>query len=173
MTSRVAISSLAATDCAEFVAAAAASKRLHSPWVSPPLTPAAFRARLQRMQPPTDFAFAIRRRDDSSLVGYADITNVVRGAFLSAYVSYHVFIGHERQGLMTEGLRHVIRHAFSELRLHRLEANIQPGNTASIALARACGFSKDGYSPRYLKIRGRWRDHERWALLSEASRVTR
>jgi len=51
------------------------------------------------------------------------------------------------------------------LRLHRLEANIQPENVASIALARTCGFNKEGYSPAYLKIGGRWRDHERWAIV--------
>lgn len=163
---RVAISTLGPSDCAEFVAAALASKRLHSPWVSPPLTRAAFTARVQRMQPPANFAFVLRRRDGGALVGYADITNIVRGPFLSAYLSYYAFRGHERQGLMTEGLRLVIRHAFRKLRLHRLEANIQPANIASIALVKACGFSKEGYSPRYLKIRGRWRDHERWALLA-------
>jgi ribosomal-protein-alanine N-acetyltransferase len=49
----------------------------------------------------------------------------------------------------------------------RLEANIQPGNAPSIALLRACGFEKEGYSPRYLKIGGRWRDHERWAIRAD------
>jgi [ribosomal protein S5]-alanine N-acetyltransferase len=166
MTNRVTISTLSPADCAEFVAAAAASKRLHSPWVSPPVTSAAFQARIKRMQPPINYAFAIRTRNDGALIGYADVTNVVRGLFLSAYVSYYAFQGYERQGLMTEGLQLVIRHAFGKLRLHRLEANIQPGNVPSIALMRACGFSKEGYSPKYLKIRGRWRDHERWALIS-------
>ena len=75
--------------------------------------------------------------------------------------------GHERQGLMREGLQRVTRVAFQEMGLHRLEANIQPGNAASIALARSCGFRREGYSPRYLKLRGRWRDHERWALLKD------
>ena len=56
-------------------------------------------------------------------------------------------------------------HAFGQQGLHRVEANIQPGNTASVALVRSCGFSKEGYSPKYLKIGGRWRDHERWALV--------
>jgi ribosomal-protein-alanine N-acetyltransferase len=74
MTARVLISPLAAADCAGFIAAAAASRRLHAPWVSPPLTAAAFHGRLQRMQAPTDFAFAIRRRDDGRLIGYADLT---------------------------------------------------------------------------------------------------
>jgi ribosomal-protein-alanine N-acetyltransferase len=68
---------------------------------------------------------------------------------------------------MREAIELVLRVAFSELRLHRLEANIQPGNHVSIALARGAGFKREGFSPRYLKISGRWRDHERWALLAE------
>ena len=53
------------------------------------------------------------------------------------------------------------------MKLHRLEANIQPGNRASKALVKKLGFRREGFSPRYLKINGRWRDHERWAILSE------
>jgi ribosomal-protein-alanine N-acetyltransferase len=71
------------------------------------------------------------------------------------------------QGYMREAIELVLREAFLNLRLHRIEANIQPGNHASIALARGAGFSREGFSPRYLKIGGRWRDHERWAILAE------
>ena len=67
---------------------------------------------------------------------------------------------------MREGLRALTLHAFTTLQLHRLEANIQPNNTASIALVTACGFAIEGFSPRYLKIGGQWRDHERWAILA-------
>jgi ribosomal-protein-alanine N-acetyltransferase len=89
------------------------------------------------------------------------------GPFRSAYLGYYAFAGHERQGLMHAGLRATLRHAFGRLGLHRLEANIQPGNRASIALVRSCGFEQEGYSPRYLKIGGRWRDHERWAIRTD------
>jgi len=71
------------------------------------------------------------------------------------------------EGYMSEGLRLVARHAFGKLGLHRLEANIQPGNRASIRLVRGGGFRREGFSPRYLKIFGRWRDHERWALTAD------
>jgi ribosomal-protein-alanine N-acetyltransferase len=68
---------------------------------------------------------------------------------------------------MREGIELVLRRAFTSLKLHRIEANIQPGNRASIALAQGAGFRREGFSPRYLKIGGRWRDHERWAILAE------
>src|SRR5439155_18144352 len=72
-----------------------------------------------------------------------------------------------RQGYMTEGLPLAIEYGFRRLSLHRIEANIQPRNVASIALVKRVGFRREGCSRRYLKIAGRWRDHERWAILAE------
>jgi ribosomal-protein-alanine N-acetyltransferase len=164
---RIVIRPLAAGDEAEFVAAVRRSRALHRPWVSPPDTPKRFREQLQRMGAPGQCGLVVCRRDDGALVGVFSITNIVMGPFRSAYLGYYAFAGHERQGLMREGLVAVLRHAFGPLRLHRLEANIQPGNRASIALVRACGFECEGYSPRYLKIGGRWRDHERWAIRAD------
>ena len=72
------------------------------------------------------------------------------------------------KGYMKEGLLQVIQHAFGELGLNRLEANIQPDNHASIALAQSTGFQYEGFSPRLLRINGEWCDHERWAILADA-----
>jgi len=68
---------------------------------------------------------------------------------------------------MRMGFELVLAKAFRKLKLHRLEANIQPANHASRRLVKRLGFTREGLSPRYLKIAGRWRDHERWALLSD------
>ena len=154
-------------DRAAFVAAALGSRGLHHPWIKAPATTAAFDAYLKKMRKSGHQAYLVCRRDSDEIAGVFNLTNVILGAFRSGYLGYYAFAGHERRGFMRAGLIAVIRHAFGTLKLHRLEANIQPGNAASIALVRACGFRKEGYSPRYLKIGGRWCDHQRWAILAD------
>ena len=100
-------------------------------------------------------------------MGVINVSNIIRGTFQSAFLGYYAFSDYTGQGLMQEGLRLVLAHAFRKFRLHRLEANIQPRNAASVQLVRSCGFVREGYSRRYLKISGRWKDHERWAILAE------
>lgn len=107
------------------------------------------------------------RNDDDDIVGAININEIVRGPFQSGYLGYYAFSKHAGQGLMKQGLALVVGEAFTSLSLHRLEANIQPENVGSISLVRRCGFSKEGFSRRYLRIAGAWRDHERWALLRE------
>jgi [ribosomal protein S5]-alanine N-acetyltransferase len=117
---------------------------------------------------PSRHRLLVRRRADDAIVGVVNLNEIVRGSFQSAYLGYYAFRPHAGQGYMAEGLALVLRHAFGGLGLHRLEANIQPGNRQSRGLVRRLGFRKEGFSPRYLKIGGRWRDHERWAIVREA-----
>jgi ribosomal-protein-alanine N-acetyltransferase len=151
----------------EFIRLAGASARFHRGLVSPPRHPADFAAYVRRSRDPRQLPLLVCRRADGAILGAINLSEIVRGNFWSAYLGYYAFAAHARQGYMTEALRLVVRHAFRGLRLHRLEANIQPGNDASIALVRRLGFAREGFSPRYLRIGGPWRDHERWALLRE------
>lgn len=111
--------------------------------------------------------FEIRRLEDGILVGSVEISRIARGNFQSAYLGYAIAEEHRGRGYMSEALQLALRHAFRSLRLHRVEANVEPGNEASLALVRRAGFTREGFSRRYLKLGGRWRDHERWALLAE------
>jgi [ribosomal protein S5]-alanine N-acetyltransferase len=156
------------SDRAAFVAAARASKALHGGWVSPPLDTGAFKKYLARFDGQHHFGLLVVHATSGDLVGAIHITNAIFGGFQSAYLGYYAFAGRAGQGLMKQGLQAAVRHAFKDLKLHRLEANIQPDNAASIALVRACGFQKEGFSPAYLKINGRWRDQERWAIVRTA-----
>jgi [ribosomal protein S5]-alanine N-acetyltransferase len=101
------------------------------------------------------------------IVGVVNLSQIFYGPFQNAYLGYYADVNFAGKGLMLEGMRLVIDHAFQKLRLHRLEANIQPQNTASINLVRRLNFTKEGFSERYLKVNGTWRDHERWALTVE------
>ncbi|MBK0394395.1 GNAT family N-acetyltransferase [Ramlibacter algicola] len=167
MPDRVVLRSPTRRDANEFLAAVRASRALHRGWVHPPATREAYITFLERMLEPGQKPFLVCRRDDGAFVGVVNLTNVVLGNFRSGYLGYYAFAGQEGKGLMREGLSAVVRHAFRTMNLHRLEANIQPANERSIALVRACGFRKEGFSPRYLKIGGRWRDHERWAIVAD------
>ena len=114
-----------------------------------------------------DRCFLVCRREDDALVGVYNVSQIARGFFESAYLGYYAFAPTAGTGLMAEGLELVMRHCFRRLKLHRLEANIQPDNERSKRLVERAGFRYEGYSPRYLKIGGRWRDHERWAITRE------
>ena len=150
-----------------FLAAVERSRKLHHPWVQAPGTPEAYRDYLMKRQDPRGAAFFIWTDESDGLVGVVNLDEIVRGCFLSAYLGYYAFVPLAGRGLMRQGLSQVITHAFKAMKLHRLEANIQPGNARSRALVKKLGFHREGISPRYLKINGRWRDHERWAILAE------
>jgi len=154
-------------DCAEFIALNRASRRFHRGLVSPPTTPEQFAAFLKRSDTETSICVFVCLVTDASIIGAMSLSQIFRGGFQNAYLGYYVGASYANQGYMTQALQLLLRYAFKQLKLHRLEANIQPHNVASIALVKRSGFRKEGFSPRYLKISGRWQDHERWAILAE------
>jgi ribosomal-protein-alanine N-acetyltransferase len=151
---------------AEFLSAVARSRRLHGQWVTPPRTASALRRNLARFDSTTHKGYWVLT-EAGELAGVININEIVGGAFRSGYLGYYAFVPHNGRGYMTAGLQAVIARAFRELHLHRLEANIQPRNRPSRRLAKRLGFRLEGFSPRYLKISGKWCDHERWALTVE------
>lgn len=154
-----------ASDQDDFVALMQASRAFHRPWASAPTNRERFGSYLTDARRSDFEAMLVCRLEDDAILGFFNLSHITRGPFQSAYLGYAVGKRYARQGYMREGLELVLRHAFLRLGLHRIEANIQPGNRASIALARGAGFRREGFSRRYLKIGGRWRDHERWAIL--------
>jgi [ribosomal protein S5]-alanine N-acetyltransferase len=90
-----------------------------------------------------------------------------RGSFHSCYSGFYANAATAGQGLTRETLDLALRYAFETEALHRIEANVQPANAASLALVRRAGFRHEGFSPRYLQVDGQWRDHERFAITVE------
>lgn len=164
---RVRLRSLEPWDEEEFLERIRASRALHRPWSYLGETTESFRHVLERAAAPSEALYLICRTEDGEIAGYANISQIFLGNFRSAYLGYAAFMPHAGRGYMSEGLGLVLRDAFGPIGLHRVEANVQPGNDRSIALVERLGFRKEGYSPRYLKIGGRWRDHIRYAILAE------
>ena len=147
----ITIKKISPKDETDFLRAARASRTSHQAWVRVPLTVSAFKRYVNEMRTAEDLAFVVRRHDSGSIAGVVELQDIFMGDFKNAYIIYYVFEGQQRQGMMRQAVTEVIRIAFSKLKLHRLEANIQPENKASRKLAKACGFSKEGYSPKFLK----------------------
>jgi ribosomal-protein-alanine N-acetyltransferase len=164
---RVGLRVLERGDRDEFLALAAESRELHRPWTYPPERPDQFEELFARTRRDDFTCLVSFLRDSGAIAGVFTVSQIVRGAFQSAYLGYYSHQRHAGQGYMAEAMAQLLDHAFGPLALHRLEANIQPGNRASIALARGAGFRLEGYSPRYLLIGGQWRDHERYAITAD------
>jgi len=165
--SRVVLAFPEPEDEGEFLALNRLSRIFHQPFVTAPTTGEQFRRLVSLSRQPHFVGLLARRRSDGAILGSLELSQISRGTFQSAYLGYQIGVPFARQGYMTEALRLVLDYAFRRLKLHRVEANIQPENRPSIALARRLRFRREGYSPRYLRISGRWRDHIRFAILAE------
>ncbi|MFZ4277641.1 GNAT family N-acetyltransferase [Streptomyces arboris] len=180
---RTALRRFTEADAAEFTARARESRAHHHPWLFPPERTDTYAAYADtRARDPAREGFLVCERGESgaggvggeegpggAIAGFININNIVLGGFRCGALGYGAFAHAAGRGLMGEALGLVMDLAFGPLGLHRLEANIQPGNAASIALVRRAGFRLEGFSPDFLHIDGAWRDHERWAITAPAA----
>ncbi len=164
---RVGIRRLEAEDREAFLAATQESAALHGRWIQPPRDEASFDALLEKCSQPNFVAWVVTEIETFEIVGMVHLSQLILGPFQNAFLSYWITQKFSGRGYMQEALRLTLHLSFGELRLHRLEANIQPENTASIRLVKQSGFVKEGFSEKYLQILGEWKDHERWAIHAE------
>jgi [ribosomal protein S5]-alanine N-acetyltransferase len=108
------------------------------------------------------------KRDPSVLVGEVVFDEIVRGPFQSCFLGYLLGAEYEGMGYMTEALDTAISFVFGEMNLHRISAAHMLTNTRSCRVMKRLGFKKVGVEPRYLRINGRWEDHEIHVLINNA-----
>lgn len=139
-------------------------------WPRDALTRGSWRRRLrhygEEWHEGTSYSFLLFRNSDDALLGGITLSNVRRGVAQTGTIGYWVGASYARQGVMTQGVELMLRFAFHDLGLHRVEAACLPVNTASRGLLTKCGFRQEGYAPQYLKINGIWEDHVLFAMLS-------
>ena len=143
------------------------SYRLHRGLISPTFGRLDFEELLIRNQGEDYESLLISVNETAAIAGTITLSQIFRKAFQNAYLGYLLGEGFTGKGYMTEAIELMLKHAFSNLKLHRIEANVQPHNLQSINVLKRTGFTKEGFSRNYLKISGKWRDHERWAIIKE------
>jgi len=156
-----------AEDCAEYTAMSKASEKFHRGLIKMAKDRKSFAEFLERSEKEENECFLICRSEDGAIVGMINLSQIFHGVFQNAYLGYGLGEKFTRRGFMTEAVELILKYAFKTLKLHRIEANAQPENAASIAVLQRANFTKEGFSRKYLKIGGRWRDHERWAIIVE------
>ena len=139
----------------------------HYPWTSPPNNKEQYVNYLKQCANENQASFFVITKDTNELAGVFNLSNIVRGCFQSAYLGYYSLLAKSKKGYMTEALELIVNYAFFNLHLHRIEANIQPDNEASIKLVKRIGFVEEGLAKNYLKINGYWQDHIHFALTLE------
>ena len=154
-------------DLKEFASLAKTGAKFHKNLVNPPKDKESFYEYFLRNEKPENSCFLICCFEGEKTAGTVNLSHIFGGDFQNAYLGYYLFVDFTEKGLMTEAIELILKCAFETLKLHRIEANVQPENKDSIAVLQRKRFTKEGFSRKCLKIGGHWRKHQRWAVLVE------
>lgn len=162
-----------ASDEREYTALRRAHRAFLEPWepVPPPghspFTSDDFDRLMATARTEMNKRFVIQHDIDRAIIGQVSLNSILLGPMRSAFIGYWIAPTHARRGFMTQAITLALCYAFNRLMLHRVEANIQPHNTASIGTILKVGFRYEGFSPKLVQIAGKYADHNRYAMLDE------
>ncbi|EKD70709.1 MAG: hypothetical protein ACD_46C00429G0002 [uncultured bacterium] len=149
----------------EFIFAMQRSRSFHKD-IHAPVTHEEFLGYIRRYQELDKKSYLVCTQE-GKIAGVISLSEIMGDPFQKASVGFYAVADYAGQGYMSRGLNLILEKSFTELKLHRLEASISPANLKSIALVKRSGFYKEGISLRYIKMNGKWHDHERWAITLE------
>jgi ribosomal-protein-alanine N-acetyltransferase len=164
VSARIVARPLTAGDEPAFVVLAVESFEFHRKWIKLPAEPNEFKRYLSKFDGENAFFFVICDAYSDSIVGFVSLSGIECEPYYRGRLGYGIFERYARMGYISAGLEQVIGFAFENLKLHRLEADIQPANIPSKRLVEKIGFTCEGVSRGFIRVNGEWMDHERWAL---------
>ncbi len=104
---------------------------------------------------------------EGRFAGEVTLSSIQRGPFQNAFIGYWVDRALAGNSLAPESVVVVLRFAFEDLGLHRVEIAIVPRNRPSRRVVEKLDLREEGVAVRYLEIDGRWEDHVRYAITAE------
>ena len=154
-------------DYAAFVAWATGAVDCYSLWLELPVSPEAFQAYIHDCTTDSVRGFLIYDKHSNAIQGMVHLNNVYNGNFQNAFLGYCFKTTETSESTMGIVIRLVTHYALTKLKLHRLEVSVQLQHTKLMRALRTSDYRSEGVSPRLLKVGGRWRDHERFAVTAE------
>jgi [ribosomal protein S5]-alanine N-acetyltransferase len=112
----------------------------------------------------TNMKWGIVRRTDDVLIGTATLFNLNLDN-RRAEIGYGLDRAQWGKGYMNEALKALLTYAFEELGLHRIEADVDPRNSASIRTIERLGFQREGYLRERWQVNGEIQDTVFYGLL--------
>ncbi|MGW9194285.1 GNAT family N-acetyltransferase [Micromonospora chersina] len=107
--------------------------------------------------------------DSGRVIGRITLSGIVRGPFQSCAMGYWVSGSQNGRGFATRAVREIVRVAFEDLGLHRVQAETLLHNVRSQRVLERNGFVRFGMAPEYLHIAGRWQDHAMFQVVKPSS----
>ena len=135
------------------------------------LTEAKFKSLLrnQKMLREADhfFDLGVFLKSSGELIGGVSAMNIIRSVSQSSFLGYQIFNSYWGQGYGKEAVKAMLDIGFRDLRLHRMEAGVEPHNRRSVMLCKSLGFRKEGLKKRAVFLRGEWCDLVMYSLTCE------
>ena len=123
----------------------------------------------EKFKKKTGIRWAISIREEKLIIGTIGFKGFVPGH--KSFVSYEVHPEFGSKGYATEALATVVDYAFGPMDLHRLEAEVMPGNVASEKVLAKNGFTKEGLLKEWMYWDGVYFDITLFALLQSDYRI--
>lgn len=122
--------------------------------------------KIEKAKKDMEYNFGIFKFDNDELIGTIGLFRILRDPLQSAIIGYSLSKNHNGKGYATEAVKLVLEYAFTNLKLHRIEAGVMPHNIGSIRVLEKAGFKKEGISKSNVKINGKWEDHQVLAIIN-------
>ena len=109
--------------------------------------------------------WGIALKNNPQLIGYIGIWNIKKEHY-RAETGYALHTDHHRKGIMQEALSEILKYGFKEMKLHSIEANVNPLNIASIKLLERNNFIREAYFKEDYFFNGKFLDTAIYSLLT-------
>jgi len=84
-----------------------------------------------------------------------------------ATLGYDLLPEHWGKGYMTEAIGAMLKHAFTKMKLNRIQASAEPANVRSICCLERCGFRREGVLRQLDYYKGAYHDDVIYSIIKE------